>query len=144
MNNEIQNHFKTPESQKIKNAAHFKNRERLYSAPDRLHKSKNELEKEANLHRLRIETRQMSDLRLNMKNVHEEVDSEIVPRFKCQVCTKRFHHEDALEAHFLIHSQEDLSIHQCPVCHKVCSSKLKLRLHQNKRHPTNNEMLGVF
>ena len=137
--------FQTPENQKIKNAKNF-NRERLYSAPDRLHKSKNELEKEANLHRLRIETRQMSDLRLNMKHVKtsEIFECEIVPRFKCQVCTKRFHHEDALEAHFLIHSQEDLSIHQCPVCHKVCSSKLKLRLHQNKRHPTNNEMLGVF
>ena len=134
--------FQTPENQKIK----F-NRERLYSAPSRLAKSKNELEKEANLHRLRVETRQMSDLRLNMKHTKKEVELEcesIVPRFKCQVCTKRFHHEEALEAHFLIHSQDDLSIHQCPVCHKICSSKLKLRMHQNKRHPTSNEMLGVF
>ena len=133
--------FSTPENLKIKNQRHF-NRERLNSAPDRLAKNRSELENEANLHRLRVETRQMSDLRLNMKN--QTIIECDIPQFKCQVCTKRFHHEEALEAHFLIHSQENLSIHQCEVCHKVCSSKLKLRMHQNKRHPTNSEMLAVF
>ena len=133
--------FSTPEHLKIKNIRNF-NRERLNSAPDRLAKTKHELESEANLRRLRVETRQMSDLRLNMKS--ETVQEETVPQYKCQVCTKRFHHEDALEAHFLIHSQENLAIHQCQVCQKICSSKLKLRMHQNKRHPTKTEMLAVF
>ena len=151
--------FSTPESHKISKTPGFA-RERLNSAPDRLRKSKKEDQLLFNREKLLLETRNLSDLRLNRisedlddddvfhETHHDERNLESSRKFKCSVCTKKFHHLNALEAHYLVHSMQNVNIEEdipkCNICGKVYSSKMKLRLHQNKRHPVDTEILGVF
>ena len=148
--------FSTPENLKLKNVKGF-GRERLNSAPDRLRKSKEENVDIRSREKILLETRQLSDLRINKlydDEIHFAQDVTNRPditkgRFKCHICTKRFHHSQALEAHYFVHSTTDLNEEpketKCKICGKNCSSKIKLRIHQNKRHPTGNpEILGVF
>ena len=152
--------FSTPESHKISKTPGFA-RERLNSAPDRLRKSKKEDQLLFNREKILLETRNLSDLRLNRvaeedfddddvfhETHHDERNLESSRKFKCSVCTKKFHHLNALEAHYLVHSMQNVHIEEdipkCNICGKVYSSKMKLRLHQNKRHPVDTEILGVF
>ena len=146
--------FSTPENLKLKNVKGFA-RERLHSAPDRLRKSKNENIDIRVREKILLETRQLSDLRLNQIQMDPtdeytfDFAENPLGNFKCHICTKRFHHQEAIEAHYLIHSTTNLNedpIDQvkCDICSKLCSSKLKLRVHKNKRHPKKSEVLALI
>ena len=151
--------FSTPENHKISKTPGFA-RERLNSAPDRLRKSKKEDQSLFNREKILLETRNLSDLRLNRVTEEDFGDDDVFGdhdhdkclessrKFKCSICTKKFHHLNALEAHYLVHSMQNVHIEEdipkCNICGKVYSSKMKLRLHQNKRHPIDSEILGVF
>ena len=72
-------------------------------------------------------------------------------QFKCRICTKSFHHWTSLHTHELIHTGKSCRkshpkrrlIYQssglpgrlsCPDCGKLYASKMKLRVHQRRRH----------
>ena len=71
--------------------------------------------------------------------------------FECRICAKRFHHWTSLHTHELIHTGKSFRkshpkrrlIYQssglpgtlsCPDCGKLYAGKMKLRVHQRRRH----------
>lgn len=142
-------------------------RERLFSAPERLQKSKNEKREENFKKMTLLKTRQRSDGKLDKiseENHFEDLDEmEILKKsknfnaekYKCQICSKKFFHRNALDAHFLVHSMENINItvtsplslksqkispisspvsEKCSICKKKFSSKSSLKIHKNKFH----------
>ena len=136
-------------------------RERLFSAPERLQKSKLEKREEKMKKMTLLTTRQHSDGKLNQiseENFFEDLDAVEVlkksknfnaEKYKCQICSKKFFHRNALDAHFLVHSMENINItvespisspisspvsEKCSLCKKKFSSKSSLKLHKNKFH----------
>ena len=90
----------------------------------------------------------VEDVSVSTLKTHSDSDEG---QFKCRICTKRFHHWTSLHTHELIHTdkscrkshQKRRLIYQssglpgrlsCPDCGKLYASKMKLRVHQRRRH----------
>ena len=118
-------------------------RQRLYSAPERMEKSKKEKYEEKVKKHHAIMTRKYSEIKLNeeddyhFENLDEfKILENHTAKHECHICDKKFYHKKALEAHKLVHSTSDLFIpsEKCELCKRKFDSKLKLKLHNKKHH----------